>query len=387
MAQIKPHSRGKWLVRVFLGRDGNGKRQFRNRVITGTKDDAKNWARDAERDRDMAGSGASLRTLTIGSLLDDLLQDYRINGKSIEWVEMVVRVHLRPAFGNQIAAKVGTDTLREFIDKRQKTGAANATINRELALLRRAFNLSRKATPPKIQKTPYFPMLKENNVRKGFLTDAQYRALLFALPEHLKPVLAFAYFTGCRRGEILSLEWRQVDLSRGVVRLDPGTTKNDDSRVIPLTSELREMLAMQKTKRDQLFRGCRWVFFGETGEPIRDMRTGWAYACRRAGLADETGKPSIIFHDLRRTGVRNLVRASVPERVAMAISGHRTRAVFDRYNITSETDLLNAATKLQTHIKETREAAKAEAKKDQTSAGCHNGVTTEDLGATHAVVQ
>jgi len=99
MAQITLHARGKWLVCVFLGRDGNGKRLFRNRVITGTKDDAKTWARDAERDRDLAESGASLRTLTVESLVADLLQDYRINGKSIEWAEMIVRVHLRPAFG------------------------------------------------------------------------------------------------------------------------------------------------------------------------------------------------------------------------------------------------------------------------------------------------
>jgi hypothetical protein len=96
------------------------------------------------------------------------------------------------------------------------------------------------------------------------------------------------------------------------------------------------------------------VFFGETGESIKDMRTGWASACRRAGLVDADGKPTVIFHDLRRTGVRNLVRAGVPERVAMAISGHRTRAIFDRYNITSEADILGAAVKLQAYLDEIR---------------------------------
>lgn len=205
-------------------------------------------------------------------------------------------------------------------------------------------------------------MLKKHNVRKGFLEDTQYRALLTELPEHLKPLVGFAYLTGCRDGEIVDLQWRQVDLARGIVRLDPGATMNDDSRVIPLATELRETLTLQKARRDAQFPGCRVVFFGETGEPIRDMRTGWANACRRAGLwqgDEKTGHPSVIFHDLRRTGVRNLVRAGVPERVAMAISGHRTRAIFDRYNITSEADRLGAAVKLQAHIDETRRAAEA----------------------------
>lgn len=356
MAQIKQHGRGKWLIRVYLGRDGSGKQQFRNRVITGTKEDAKTWAQAAERDRDLGGAGVELRSLTVSTLLDDLQADYRINAKSFAWVESVARVHLRPALGDQVAARVGTDTLCKYVSRRQKAGAANGTINRELALLRRAFNLAHLASPPKIQRVPRFPMLKENNVRKGFLEDAQYCALLAALPDHLKPVVAFAYFTGCRYGEIVALEWRQVDLARGLARLDPGATKNDDSRVIPLANELRDMLLMQKARRDAQFPRCRVVFFGETGESIKDMRTGWASACRCAGLVDDQGKPTVISHDLRRTGVRNLVRAGVPERVAMAISGHKTRAIFDRYNITSEADLLGAAVNLQAHIDEARRA-------------------------------
>jgi len=241
-----------------------------------------------------------------------------------------------------------------------------------MALLRRAFNLGRKATPPKIQRVPHFPMLKEAAPRRGFLEDAQYGALMSALPEYLKPVLAFAYWTGCRRGEILSLQWRQVDLTRSAVRLDPGTTKNDDSRVIPLVPDLRAMLEMQKAKRDQLFPDCPWVFFGTTGKPIREMRKAWACACKLAGLADDEGKPTVIFHDLRRTGVRNLVRACVQEKVCMAISGHRTRSIFDRYNIVSEADLFNAAAKLQAYI----EAGRADDAGRPDPASCHNMVTT-----------
>ena len=354
MAHISRRGRDKWIVRVYLGRDGSGKLVFRNHIVTGTKEDAKSWARDAERDRSLEGTATELRTLTVGALLDDVLADYKINNKSFPGAEMVTRVHLRPVFGSQIAARVGTDALRKYVTARQEAGAANGTINRELALLRRAYNLGRLASPPKVQRVPRFPMMKEAAPRKSFFEDEKYRALMAELPDRLKPVVAFAYFTGCRYGEIVALEWRQVDLARGVVRLDPGATKNDDSRVAPLAAELREMLVLQKAKRDAQFPRCRWVFFGETGESIKDMRTGWASACRRAGLVDADGKPTLIFHDLRRTGVRNLVRAGVPERVAMAISGHRTRAIFDRYNITSEADLLGAAVKLQAYLDETR---------------------------------
>jgi integrase len=322
------------------------------------------------------GTGAELRTLSVGTLLDDLLQDYRINGKDYTWAEQVVRLHLRPAFGASPAVKVTTGAIRAFVAKEQKADAANATINRSLALLKRAFNLGRKATPPKVQRVPYIPMLKENNVRKGFFEDADYRALLSTLPDYLKPVLAMAYWTGCRRGEILSLEWRQVDLNNGVVRLDPGATKNDESRVIPLVPDLREMLAIQKVKRDTDFPKCKRVFFDETGEPIVRLNKSWAAACKAAGLVDATDKPTKLLHDCRRTGVRNLVRAGVPEKVCMAISGHKTRSIFDRYNIVSEDDLTNAAGKLHAYIEEGRRASAEADAKAREFAGCHNIVTT-----------
>jgi integrase len=151
-----------------------------------------------------------------------------------------------------------------------------------------------------------------------------------------------------RRGEILHLRWAQVDLSERVVRLEPDKTKNDETRMIPLAPELYEMLVMQKDIRDRHFPECPWVFF-RLGKRILDFRNAWQRACKAAELVKTVGekeKPMRLFHDLRRTGVRNLVRAGVPERVAMAISGHKARAIFDRYNIVSETDVKDAARKL-----------------------------------------
>jgi len=151
-------------------------------------------------------------------------------------------------------------------------------------------------------------------------------------------------------GEILELRWSQVDFLNGFVRLEPGTTKNEEARTIPLFGELREMLLMQKQPRDQLWPDCPWVFF-RRGQRIKSTDYPWREACKRAGLWDhEADRPARLFHDLRRTGVRNLVRAGVPEAVAMRISGHKTRSIFDRYNIVTEADLREAGNKLERHL-------------------------------------
>ena len=351
MAHIIQRGRGKWMVRVFLGRDGSGKPQFHNRTITGTKKDAQAWANDRERERDLLGGGAvRALELTVGGLLDDLVADYRINNKSFRWCELVVKMHLRPFFGSMPASRVGTDDIRAYVDSRRGK-VLNGTINRELSLLRRAFNLAVKADPPKVTRTPRIPKLAENNVRQGFFEAAEYRALMAHLPESLRPVLAFGYLTGCRKGEILTLRWEQVDLLEGIVRLNAGETKNNESRIIPLTPDLLAMLKMERVRSQAEYPGSPWVFTHDGGQPWRTFKTSWAAACQAAGLWDAAKqKPTRLFHDLRRSGVRNLVRAGVPEGVAQRISGHKTRAVFERYNVVSETDLKDAARRLQDYL-------------------------------------
>jgi len=360
--QIIPRGERVWLVRVYRGRDPQtGKRQYEGHTIHGTKKDAQTWLNGKLRERDL-GTPASMSHTFMGALLDDLLADYKINGKSYSWVDDVVRVHLRPFFGGMKAARIGTDQIRAYTAKRQQPQtrtygklkreygpASNGTINRELALLRRAFNLGRMSTPAKVAAVPFIPMLAENNVRKGFFEHDAYLTVRRALPEEIRPVLTFAYFTGCRKGEILGLQWPQVDLSERVVRLEPGETKNDEGRTIFLTPELHEVLAMQREIRDRYFPECPWVF-SRTGNRILDFKAAWASACKAAGLVGPDGEPDKLFHDLRRTGVRNLIRAGVPERVAMMISGHKTRAVFDRYNIVSESDLKDAARRLGEYL-------------------------------------
>ena len=293
--------------------------------------------------------------VTVGDLLDDVLKDYEVNGQFLERANTSVK-HLAPFFGEIRAARVETKTLNVYVTQRRSEAAANATINRELALLRRAFNLAHKATPPGVKRVPAFPKLKEAPPRKGFFEHDAFLLLRGELPEPHRPVITFGYYTGCRKNEILLLLWEQVDLIARVVRLNPGETKNDEGRVIPLAGALLEMLMMQRQIRDQRWPECPWVFF-RYGKRIKDFRGAWEEASKRAGLwNEERGKPKYLFHDLRRTGARNLVRAGVPERVAMAIGGWKTRSVFDRYNIVSEKDLHEAAARLDRHLAEVEKA-------------------------------
>jgi integrase len=270
---------------------------------------------------------------------EDFLTDYRVNGKdTLSKAERSVN-YLKDTFGGMRAVDVTTDRVREYISRRQQGGLSNASINRELAALKRIFNLASQCTPPKVTLVPYIPMLKESNIRKGFFEPGEYVALRDALPNELKPVIVFAYHTGWRKEEILTLKWDQVDLKEGVVRLNPGETKNEEGRTVYLNEEVLHELKVVHSKRNL---GCSYVFHRD-GQPIKDFRGSWKSACKKVGI------PSRIFHDFRRTAVRDLVRSGTPERVAMQISGHKTRSVFERYNIVSDTDLREAAIRKQSY--------------------------------------
>jgi integrase len=248
-------------------------------------------------------------------------------------------------------AHLPSDSGEKYIEHRQAEGAMNATINREISLLRRAFNLAVEAG--KLNAVPRLPAkLAENNVRKGFFEREDFLRHRAALPEALKPVTTFAYWTGCRKGEILQLRWLQVDLENRTVRLEPGETKNDEPRIVPLDGELLDMLRMQKQIRNEKWPKCPWIFFRNGGKRIKSIRGPWDAACEAAGLVDENGDAMRLLHDLQRTGVRNLIRAVVPEKIAMQISGHKTRSVFDRYNIVDERDLHEAARRVTRYIAE-----------------------------------
>jgi len=135
---------------------------------------------------------------------------------------------------------ITTAEVHAYVQHRQEHKAKPASINRELAILKRSYALAIRAGKLLPAHRPYIPMLKEHNVRTGFFETADFAAVKAKLPAALQPVAEFAYLTGWRRTEILSLEWRQVDFDAGTVTLDPMSTKNDQGRTIYMTAALRK---------------------------------------------------------------------------------------------------------------------------------------------------
>jgi hypothetical protein len=189
--------------------------------------------------RDLAGTAVAGKRTLMADLFEDLLADYLAKGQSYDWAERYVRLHLKPAFGHLRAGQVTTALIRRYIAARQEAGAAPATINRELALLKRAFRLGAAHTPPKVATVPYIPMLKEENARQGFLEHDEYEALV----AHMPPVFRAIVASDTTRAAAARRFWRcggsQVDLAAGIVRLEARMTKTGEPRTVALPEDLR----------------------------------------------------------------------------------------------------------------------------------------------------
>ena len=344
----------------------NGKK---HRESTHTNDVRKAMAfRDRRKAELLVGmSHIDDRKFLIGSLVDDYLAATRRDGletgaKSDErW-----RLHLAPVFKTQPANLLTTDHVNNYITSRQTEGAANATINRELAVVKRAYTLALQSDPPKVRRIPKIPRLPEGNVRRGFVQDADHDNLVKQAAEigqWMKGLYLTGYTFGFRSEEATSLLVRQVDVTNRCIWLEE--TKNGESRIAYMTNELfAAILPLLSGKQ-----GGDLVFTREDGSAVGDFRKAWWRMCVSAGLGElrcrvcqrllnstaycsdcgtsNVGYRGLLFHDLRRTAVRNMRRCGISEKVAMLISGHKTRSVFDRYNIVDEADLRDAARKLE----------------------------------------
>lgn len=275
----------------------------------------------------------------IEQLADDLFRDYSINGhRSLNDVKARWRLHLEPFLGSMRATGLDSGQLGRYVDTRREEHASNATINRELACLKRMYRLACQASPPRVPSVPHFPHLKENNVRQGFVTPEQFARLVAHCPDlWLRAMLETAYSYGWRVSELLSLRVSQVDMVARTIRLDPGTTKNREGREVTIESGtllqlLRHCVEGKRPENHVFTRG---------NKPIRDFRRSWEKLCASAGV------PALLFHDLRRSAARNLRAAGVPEEIIMRISGWKTSNVFKRYAIVDKTDVRVALKQLE----------------------------------------
>jgi integrase len=271
---------------------------------------------------------------TVSELMERVFDDYELHNRStLDDAKTRWKLHLAPVFGHRRAANVDEDAVRDYMLGRKSAGAKTATINREIALLKRAFRLGKLRLD--VSK------LNEDNVRTGFITETQ--AVLLAeecakVGLWMRALFAVLFEFGFRVGEALALRVSQIDLARRTIRLNPGETKSGQGREAVMTKathSLVQLCCASKSSNDYVF--------SRGDKRIRDFRGVWQRVILAAGF------PKLHVHDLRRSAIKRMIQRGIPQHVAMQISGHRTISVFHRYAIVSHADLADAARKLESN--------------------------------------
>ncbi|MGZ8373318.1 MAG: tyrosine-type recombinase/integrase [Nitrospira sp.] len=292
--------------------------------------------------------GPKQENVTVEELLEDLERDYLIHKRS-SWQRLKSHLsHIRAYFGCDRARTITRSRLLAYIELRQQQGAANATINRELEPLQRAFSLALENEV--LAFAPKFPSLPEDNARQVFFNRADFLKVVASLKfrnkldTDLQDFMNWFFFTGMRPKETKSLTWASFDKEKSTIRLEAKNAKTKKSRKLVIDGELKSIIQRRIAARRF---DCPLIFH-RRGEPIGDFRKVWKKACQAGGLVG--GVNGYVPYDCRRTAIRNLIRAGVEESVAMKISGHRTRSMLDRYNITSDEDIQKAMVKVTEYV-------------------------------------
>ncbi len=342
------YKRGK----VFWIKYYSGGRPIRESTGTSKQNQAERFLKDRE-GRVAIGAPAlpRLERIRFAEIAEALIEHYQVTGDRQLRDVLAKLKPVRAVFDNRRLVAIDQASLTAYIATRQAAGLSNGTINRELALLGKALRLAEERG--QLLRVPRIHLLQESAPRSGFFERSDYERVRKHLRSELQVAVTIAQTYGWRtQSEVLTLSLVQVDLEAGTLRLEPGTTKNREGRTVYLTPELIPLVSEQiervKVMSRQLNRVIPYLFPNPRkgrfqGARLRDFRKAWLTACKKAGLV------GMLRHDFRRTAVRNLVRSGVGETVAMKISGHKTRSVFDRYNITSDADLREAARKLHGH--------------------------------------
>jgi integrase len=280
--------------------------------------------------------------------LDDMLEQIRLDysrkqNRTFGSVEFAFK-HLQEGFKFHRVIDITSEKIGQYTDKRLEAGASRSSVNIELAHLRRGFRLMREAGM--ISSVPVIKTLSNLNVREGFLSIPDFEAAAATLEnEDTRDIICFLYESAWRSGEAKGLLWDKIDLHDWVIRLPRKSSKNKKPRTLVLEGDLKDIIVRRLAKRRP---DCPYVFH-RNGRPIRSFRKAFKIACKAVGLE------GMLPHDMRRSGIRNLRRAGNDEHDCMEISGHETRAIFDRYDIIDEDDQREALKRRQEYKRQQME--------------------------------
>jgi len=296
--------------------------------------------------------GPKAEKVSFGDLEGLITRDYAFKkNRSTKRLEQSLG-HLRDWFSLKKAMAITPQDIDAYTEARLALGAKAATVNRELAALRRMFRLAvRKQVLP---SAPVITLLREDNAREGFIDPADFDAFLNelrALGEgDVADAVEFGYLTLARRANVLRAQWSwfTFDVGEdgipqgGAARLPGAVTKNGKPLALPLNDRLLDVIRRRWKVRVP---ACPYIFHRRGRRIVRFDRP-WELA------AATVGRPGLLFHDLRRSGARNYRRAGVAEDVIMRIGGWRTRSMFQRYNIVDEADLIDASAALSRYLRQ-----------------------------------
>jgi integrase len=325
--------------------------------------------------------GPAEERIRVRDLLDSLSRNLELRGKLSTGAKSAISI-VRRRFGDQRAVRMTATLIEHFQasclagerlesearaakpEGRRGSGRASdmpkapATINQYVGVLRQAFRLAHKQN--RLSRVPYFPMLEIDNARSGFLDPANFTKLITALPQDVGDATEFGYLTGWRKGQIAKLEWEHVDRTNGLLTVPSKIVKNRKSATIPLTGRLWAVIERRWERRTVKRKGkpdllSQYVFHRGDGRRLGEFRKTWTLACRVAGFperkrAGKAALPGLLFHDLRRSAARNLIRSGVDQAVAMKITGHKTESMFRRYNIIDTRDQESALVRLENYL-------------------------------------
>jgi integrase len=314
-----------WYVRF---RDASGNRVKRSTGTTDRREAAElegKWRLEARQERLWGTQPA----YTYDEMMLRYLKETRGVKRSAERDAWSAK-HLQPFFSGRVLRNLKRSDVREYIAQRKAAGLKGSTVNREIGLLSSALNRARLEWDWDISNPAQGMRESEGEGRKFFLTRAQFEALTAAAARqkrapYLADLITLAVMTGCRRGELLGLEWSQVDLEASVIRLGAADTKAGKSRRVPLNQTARHALLRRLEYRAAHCPEAGKVFCTKGGEGVSGVRSSFTRALRAAGLTE------FRFHDLRHTCGSWLAQAGVPEGHIAAVLGHSTVRMTERY--------------------------------------------------------